>query len=312
MIHTDNGDGIVTIDTGQERPRFAACYLVESAGRAAIIDCGTNYTVPRILRTLADRGLRPADVDWLIPTHVHLDHAGGAGVLLRELPNARVIAHPRAVRHLIDPTILQGSAEQVYGADVVAATYGELGRIDADRIDAAIDGQHIDLNDRTLEIIDAPGHARHHIAIRDLRTNSWFSGDTFGIRYRDFDGGDADFIFPTSSPTQFEPEALKATVRRMLATQPTRIYPTHYDGIDDPQMAGAALLRMIDAQWALALAARREGRDAASLQADVERLLLDEVHRLRCPLSDDEARMLLAIDIDLNTQGMLLALERQH
>lgn len=310
MIHSDNGDGIVTIDTGQERPRFAACYLVESDGRAAIFDCGTNYTVPRILQTLADRGLRPADVDYLIASHVHLDHSGGAGALLRELPNARVLAHARGVRHLVDPTALQGSAEQVYGADVVEATYGSLVGVPSERIRAVADEETIDLNGRPLRFIDAPGHARHHVVMHDERSRSWFSGDAFGIRYRDFDGGSEDFIFPTTSPVQFDAEAMKATIRRMLAARPRRIYLTHYDGVDDPARTGDALLRLIDAQWALARECHRRSQPVELLVEAIQQLLLAEVRRLGCPVDEATARGLLAIDAELNAKGMLIVLDK--
>lgn len=310
MIHTDNGDGIVTIDTGQERARFAACYLIESAGKAALWDCGTNYTVPRILQTLADRGLQPADVDFLIASHVHLDHSGGAGALLRELPNAQVLAHARGVRHLVDPSALQGSAEDVYGADVVENTYGGLVSVPADRIRAVADDETIDLNGRVLRFIDAPGHARHHIVMHDERSRSWFSGDAFGIRYRDFEGGSEDFIFPTSSPIQFDAEAMKATIRRMLVVQPRRIYLTHYDGVDDPARAGNALIRLIDAQWALAQECRRRSDSVELLTESIQQLLLAEIRRLGCPVDEATARDLLAIDAELNAKGMLIVLDK--
>lgn len=310
MIHSDNGDGIVTIDTGQERPRFAACYLIESAGKAAIFDCGTNYSVPRILQVLAERGLRASDVDFLIASHVHLDHAGGAGALLRELPNAQMLAHARGVRHLIDPTALQGSAEQVYGAAVVEATYGGLVGVPAGRVRAVADEEVVDLNGRALRFIDAPGHCRHHVVLYDERSRSWFGGDAFGIRYRDFDGGSEDFIFPTSSPVQFDANAMKATIRRMLALQPRRIYLTHYDGVDQPARAGEALIRLIDAQWALAQECHRRSENVELLTEAIQQLLLAEVQRLGCPVDEARTRELLAIDAELNAKGMLIVLDK--
>ncbi|MBW3551718.1 MAG: MBL fold metallo-hydrolase, partial [Proteobacteria bacterium] len=107
--------GIVTIDTGFQRPRFDACYLIAEGGRAAFVDCGTNHSVPAMLAALADRDLPREAVDWLVLTHVHLDHAGGAGLLMQHLPNARLLVHPRGARHMIDPARLIAGATAVYG-----------------------------------------------------------------------------------------------------------------------------------------------------------------------------------------------------
>ena len=108
--------GIHTIDTGFVRPNFDAAYLVVQDGHAAFVDCGTNHSVPRMLDALGEAGLSPADVDWLMLTHVHLDHAGGAGELMAHLPNARLVVHPRGARHMIDPTQLWAGASAVYGS----------------------------------------------------------------------------------------------------------------------------------------------------------------------------------------------------
>ena len=112
--------GIHTIDTGYVRPCFDAAYLVVENGRGAFVDCGTNHSVDRLLAALAPAGLAPADIDWLVLTHVHLDHAGGAGTLMRQLPNARLVAHPRAAPHMIDPARLIAGAMAVLGTAGVA------------------------------------------------------------------------------------------------------------------------------------------------------------------------------------------------
>ena len=102
--------GIHTIDTGFVRPRFDAAYLVVENGRGAFIDCGTNFSVPRLLAALDEARIPAAAVDWLILTHVHLDHAGGAGELIARLPNAKLVVHPRGARHMIDPSVLWAGA----------------------------------------------------------------------------------------------------------------------------------------------------------------------------------------------------------
>ena len=304
-MHEYLGDGISAVDTGLERERFAACYLVEAGGEALVFDAGTNHTVARVLAALAERGLAPGQVRHVVASHVHLDHAGGVGALLRELPNAGVLAHPRGVRHLVDPSVLQGAAEDVYGADVVAAAYGRLVPVPAERIHALADGESLDLGGRRLHFIDAPGHARHHLAMYDERSASWFTGDSFGISYRDFDGGSAPFIFPTTSPTQFEPEPMKATIARMLAADPKAMLLTHYSRIERPRERAAALVRLIDGQ--VRLAREHAGRpDAAErLGEALHGLFLDELRQLGSPVDAAHARALLAIDVELNAKGML-------
>lgn len=311
MHHEPLGDGITVVDIGLERPRFGACYVIESNGAAAVFDAGTNFSMPRILAALAERGLARENVRYVIASHVHLDHAGGVGALLRELPRALVLAHPRGIRHLIDPLALQASAEQVYGAEVVARTYGELVPVPAGRIRALGDGEDVDLAGRTLHFIDSPGHARHHVALYDAASASWFTGDCFGISYRDFDGGSEPLIFPTTSPVQFEPEAMKATIARMLERRPRAMLLTHYSRIGDVEARAQALFRLIDAQVDLA---RRHAGDEDAVSALTEalhRLFRDEVLRIGAPVSEADTRRLLAIDAELNAKGMLIWLERQ-
>jgi len=308
--HDYLGDGITLIDIGLERPRFAACYLIESDGAAAIFDTGTNYSVPRVLAALAARGLAPNHVRFLIASHVHLDHAGGAGALLGELPNATVLVHPRGVRHLANPAALQASAEGVYGVDVVAQTYGRLVPVPTERLHALADGEIVDLNGRPLFFMDSPGHARHHVTLYDVTSASWFTGDCFGISYRDFDGGAMPFIFPTTSPIQFEPDVLKATIERMIERAPRAMLLTHYARVEHPAERAQALLRLIDAQVALAREyVGREDAEAALTEA-LQRMFFAELQRLGSPVAETDARRLLAIDAELNAKGTLIWLER--
>jgi len=308
--HEYLGDGITLIDIGLERPHFAACYLIESNGAAVVFDAGTNYSVPRVLDALAARGLEPADVRHVIPSHVHLDHAGGTGALLRELPNADVLAHPRGVRHLLDPAALQASAEGVYGVEAVARTYGELVPVPPARMRALADGEVIDLDGRALHFLDSPGHARHHVTMFDEASASWFTGDCFGISYRDFDGGDAPFIFPTTSPIQFDRDAMKATVARMLERAPRAMFLTHYSRVEQPGERAQALIHLLDAQVELARAALGRNDAVATLTDELQQLYFAEAHRLGSPVTEADSRRLLAIDAELNAKGMLIWLER--
>ena len=179
--------GLYAIDTGFHRDRFDAAYLMVQDGRAAFIDTGTNFSVPRLLAALDAVGLPRDAVDWVIPTHVHLDHAGGVGLLMSELPRARALVHPRGARHMVDPTALYQGALAVYGQQEMDRAYGHLVPVPAERVVSSAEGMTVELAGRPLTLIDTPGHARHHHCIWDESTRGWFTGDTFGLSYREFD-----------------------------------------------------------------------------------------------------------------------------
>lgn len=309
----DLGHGIYAIDTGFQRPRFDAAYLMVEDGRAAFIDTGTNHAVPRLLAALNALGLAPDAVDWVIPTHVHLDHAGGVGLLMEALPCARALIHPRGLRHLVNPTALWLSALSVYGEEEMQRSYGKLVPVPAERADASHDEQVIHLAGRPLRLIDSPGHARHHHAIWDERSRSWFTGDTFGLSYRAFDVDGRAWILPTSTPVQFEPDALKATVARLLAAEPVAMQVTHYGRIGgsvaEVKRLAALMLAQVDDMVALA----QPLRDAPDRHARLKAALLDGyLAHLRAHGHSDSATAAewLAMDAELNAQGLEVWLDR--
>lgn len=302
--------GIHTIDTGFVRPQFDAAYLLVENSRGAFIDCGTNFAVPRMLAALDAAGLVPEDVDWLILTHVHLDHAGGAGELIAQLPNARLVVHPRGARHMIDPAQLWAGASAVYGEAVMEQTYGRLRPIPAERVVEAPDGFVVNLAGRPLRCIATPGHAKHHLAVYDARANVCFTGDVFGLSYREFDTENGPFILPTTSPVQFDPVALHASIDRLLALQPVAVYLTHYGRVADLARLGADLHTQIDAMVGLA--------HAANGHPDRHRVLMDSLTDLYAARAMAHGWMhgrealwqLLGMDIELNAQGLAVWLDR--
>lgn len=302
--------GIHTIDTGFVRPGFDAAYLIVENGRAAFIDCGTNHSLPRMLGALDAEGLGAGSVDWLILTHVHLDHAGGAGELIARLPNAQLVVHPRGARHMIDPSKLWAGASAVYGEAVMEREYGRLRPVPAERVIEAVDGHTVDLAGRPLRCIDTPGHAKHHNAIYDERANVCFTGDVFGLSYREFDTANGPFILPTTSPVQFDPEELHASIERLLALQPVAMYPTHFGRIEDLDRLAADLHVQIDAMVALA-------RELAA-HADRHTRLIDGLTALYSARARAHGwtqgqaalQQLLKMDIELNAQGLEVWLDR--
>lgn len=303
--------GIHTIDTGFQRPHFDAAFLVVENGRGAFIDCGTNHSVPAMLRTLADVGLEPASVDWLILTHVHLDHAGGAGELMSRLPNARLVVHPRGARHMIDPSQLVAGATAVYGAAEIQRSYGTIRAVPAERVVEAGDGHVVDLAGRALACVETPGHARHHNAIWDERSRSFFTGDTFGLSYREFDTDHGPFIVPTTSPVQFDPDALHASIERMLAHAPQAMYLTHYDRVTEVRRLADDLHEQIDAMVAIARSHAGADRHEA-IKSDLAELYFGRALRHGCAM--DRARFddLLGMDVELNAQGLGIWLDRER
>lgn len=305
--------GIRTLDTGFHRPNFDAAYLVVEQGRGAFVDCGLNASVPALMAGLSAAGLEPADVDWLILTHVHLDHAGGAGQLMQALPNAKLVVHPRGARHMIDPSQLIAGASAVYGEDEVVRTYGRILPVDSARVVEAQDGHRIDLGGRELLCLDAPGHARHHIVIWDARSRSFFTGDTFGLSYRELDSESGPFILPTTTPVQFEPDALKGSIARMLDFDPDGMYLTHYGRVAPPVALAASLVEQIDAMVGIGRRHAALPGDVrhAALCADLAELYIARAAAHGCHQSRAEVLTLLGMDIELNAQGMGVWLDRE-
>jgi glyoxylase-like metal-dependent hydrolase (beta-lactamase superfamily II) len=265
-----------------------------------------------LLGTLAALGLDAAAVDWVIPTHVHLDHAGGVGTLMRELPHARALVHPRGARHMIDPSALYEGALAVYGAEEMARSYGTLDSIPAERVLNSHDGQHVPLGERELLIHDAPGHARHHHVIWDPVSRGWFTGDTFGISYREMDTDGRPWIFPTTTPVQFEPEVLRASVERMLSFAPDCVYLTHYSRLGDVATLGAAQLRLLDEVVAMGLRLATVDNRHAALIDGLRQIYLADLRRQGSTLSDAEFQRLMDLDLELNAQGMGVWLDRMQ
>lgn len=248
---TDHGQGIHSLDSGFLRPCLDAIHLIEENGRAAFIDTGTNYSVPRMQAALEQLGLDASSVDYVIVTHVHLDHAGGAGLLMQALPNARLVAHPRGAPHMVDPAKLWAGTVGVYGEERARRDYGALIPVPYDRIIEAPDGFEIQLARRTLRFIDTPGHAKHHFCVYDERARACFTGDTFGLSYRELDRDGKAFIFPTTTPVQFDPPALHTSIDRLVRLSPEAMFLTHYSEVRDVRRLGDDLHRLIDAHAAL-------------------------------------------------------------
>ena len=304
------GHGIHAVDTGFHRDHFDAAYLLVHGERAAFIDSGTNLAVPRLLASLQALGLAPDAVDWVIPTHVHLDHAGGCGLLMQALPNAQLWVHPRGARHMVDPTALWQGALAVYGQAEMERSYGELLPVPADRVHATHDGMTLDLAGRTLYFADTPGHARHHHCIWDAQSRGWFTGDTFGLSYRELDTVQGAYILPTSTPVQFDPPALHASIDRMLSHDPACMYLTHYSRVADVPRLGALLKGQLDEMVALAEQVRHAPDRHEALKRGMQGIFTARLKVHGTTLTDEQIGELLSLDLELNAQGIAVWLDR--
>ncbi len=299
----DYKNGIYAIDALYVRPQLAAIHLIESEGRAAFVDTANYQVMPQALAALKATGLTPESVDYVILTHIHLDHAGGAGAMMDAFPNAKLVVHPRGARHMAEPSKLMAGVEAVYGKERAREMYGVLQPIPVERIIEAHDNTTLKLGSRELLCIDAPGHARHHIAIVDKQTSGIFSGDTFGISYRECDVDGRPFLFPSTTPSQFDPVEMRDSIERMISFEPEAMYLTHYSRIAPPRRLAQEVLRRMDECVRIA---KVGSGDTAKIEKDMAAYLLTEAHAHGCKLSDTEILDIWALDLELNAQGIAL------
>jgi glyoxylase-like metal-dependent hydrolase (beta-lactamase superfamily II) len=305
------GNGVYLIDTLYLRPGLAASHLVVDDGRAAFVDTGAAPAAPRLLAALDELGIPRENVDYLFLTHVHLDHAGGAGQLIQALPHAKAVLHPRGAPHLIDPTKLVAGSIAVYGETLYHQLYGELIPIPTDRVVVTEDRQRLKLGRRTFEFIDAPGHARHHHCPIDLDHREVYSGDNFGICYRAFDTDRGPFMLPTTTPVQFEPDALHATIDRLMLYRPQRIFQTHFGPVRDLERLAhdlhAAIVELV-----------RIARQHASAPDRTRRICEDMFRYFDARLDEHgysgvlaQRHALIDADVQLNTDGLTVWLDKE-
>jgi glyoxylase-like metal-dependent hydrolase (beta-lactamase superfamily II) len=309
---TRHPDGITAVDTEYIRPGLAAAHIIQHDGAAAFVDVGTNYSVPHLLAALQELQIRPEAVEYLFITHVHLDHAGGAGLLLQSLPAAKVIAHPRGAPHLIDPAKLIAASKAVYGEDLYRKLYGDLIPIDPGRVITSADGQHLALQGRPFQLLHTPGHALHHYCLVDLEHRNLFTGDTFGLSYRELDTAQGAFGVPTTTPTQFDPVQLIASIDRLMATGPRAAYLMHYSRVTGLPAIAASLKAQIPEFAAIALRHADAGDPYAAIYADMRALWIQLARRHGLAEPQASVDEYLSKDLDLNTQGLIAWLQRQR
>jgi glyoxylase-like metal-dependent hydrolase (beta-lactamase superfamily II) len=305
---TKFADGITAVDTEYVRPQMDASHVVVAGSRAAIVDTGPNTAVPLILAALAELGVERDAVDYLFLTHVHLDHAGGAGLLMSALPNATAVVHPRGAPHMIDPGKLIVGTRAVYGDELYSKLYGDILPIAKERIAIAQDGQKFELAGRVFECVHTPGHALHHQAIVDHGAVCIFTGDTFGISYREFDTAQGPWIMPTTTPTQFDPGQLKASIVRLMQYRPRRLYLTHYSEVSQCARLANDMYEAVDDFVRIA---RASGLDSARMRFGLRDWAHQGLRDHGCTMGIDAIDAILGKDYELNAAGLAAWLKRE-
>ena len=300
----DFDHGITAIDTEYVRPMLDASHLIVNDGRAAFVDTGVNDSVPLLIEALRQKDLGVDDVEYLFLTHVHLDHAGGAGRLMQQLPRARAVLHPRGAPHMIDPAKLVKGSEAVYGKERVRQMYGDIAAIPKERIHVVADNERLTLGNRVLRCLFTEGHARHHYCLADPASNGVFTGDSFGISYRDFDTAAGEFIFPTTTPVHFDPPEAHKAIDRIMALSPQCLYLTHYSRVADLPRLADDMHRRIDAFVAIATRHATDSRRTESMETSMFEYLRGELEKHGFEADDATLHSLLDVDVALNTMGL--------
>ncbi|WP_096188690.1 MBL fold metallo-hydrolase [Evansella halocellulosilytica] len=297
-------------DLGSEE-RTGTYVLVDKPEVAVtLIETGPSSSNKHIKKGLEELGISLSDIKWVIVTHIHLDHSGGAGLLLSECPNAKLIVHPKGARHLIDPTKLIKGAKAVYG-DSFDKLFSPVLPVEKDRIIEKTDNSTLTLTkDRTLTFIDTPGHSRHHFSIYDSKTLTMFTGDTIGIRYPSLERDGSYLYLPSTSPNQFDPEEMLLSIEKIESMKPMFIAFGHYGLSTHPNLVYKQIRYWLPiflklGKESLEKDLGHEGLKEELLVAVNEQLKKDGIK------NDHTAYKMIHLDLNISAMGILDYLKKQ-
>jgi len=245
----------------QGHPQAIASCLLESDGQMALVDPGPSASLPVLRDKLRGLGVEIADLHALLLTHIHLDHAGATGTLLRENPRLRVYVHESGARHLADPSKLLASATRLYGG-AMDRLFGELLPVPAENIEVLRGGEEIRLGGRRFSVLYTPGHASHHVTYFEEAAGHAFVGDTSGIRIEGH-----SFVLPVTPPPDIDLELWHQSMDLILSLHPSRLFLTHFGWSEHPAEHFDELRERL-LRWAahirdgLSLESNKDGADA--------------------------------------------------
>lgn len=305
-------DSILTIDCKYLYPEFDAAYLIIEDDCAAFVDNGTAHSHSQLLAALREFS-SPEQVQYIIITHVHLDHAGGTSALIKACPNAIVLAHERAARHIIDPDRLIQGTVSVYGEHNFNRYFGNIEPVAETKVRIVRDGETVTLGTRKLTFIYTPGHANHHQCIHDSKTNAIFTGDALGLAYPRLQSGRKLFVFPSTTPTDFNPDKTAESIDAILNTGADVAFITHFGMLSEIQSAAEMMKTYLKRNNAIIMNALKQDLKGDDLyrfcHAGVHDYLVTEIEQRGIPFSPD-IQDFLSMDIELNAQGIAVAVGR--
>lgn len=303
----------ITIDTEYaDLKQVASAYLIEEEGHGIVVETNTTHAIPKILSVMDNQNVSPSNLDYIIVTHVHLDHAGGAWALLESCPNAVLLAHPKTAKHLIDPSLLIKSATAVYGKENFQKLYGEIKPIPKERVRVMEDGEFLDWKGHSFEFIYTKGHANHHFCIYDKKLNGVFTGDSFGISYPHLENGKS-FIFPTTTPTDFDAKEAIHSIDLILGTGASVCYLTHFGVIQNlKQCAEDLKIGLHLCQNAILELKQVPKENRLSFMGKQVELMIKNLANRNAVILTEKDWSLLRLDVNLNAQGLVYAFERNE
>jgi glyoxylase-like metal-dependent hydrolase (beta-lactamase superfamily II) len=304
---------VITIDCNYIEKNIAAAFLMIEGEEGAFIENNTAHSVPILLSELEKNSINKENVKYLIITHVHLDHAGGTSELLKYCPNAIVLAHPKAAPHIIDPKRLIDSSISVYGKEKFYSLYGDIQPVASEKVRIMQDGEELKFGERTLKFIYTRGHANHHFVIHDSKTNGIFTGDSFGIGYLNIQKGNKPFLFPSTTPTDFNAEEAKLSVNKILETGAEKAYLTHFGEWNHMKEGAEQLLSSIEIMESIRLSAIKSELKDDELQfyceEKIKEFMKQEVEKRNLPVSINEY---LKFDCDINAMGLAFSAKKER
>jgi len=262
-------------------PKVIAACLLEADGNVALVDPGPTSAVATLRRKLDELGLGVKGLDTILLTHIHLDHAGATGTLVKENPRIRVYVHERGAPHMIEPARLLDSARRLYG-DQMERLWGEFLPVPAANVNALAGGERLSLGGRQLDVAYTPGHASHHVSYFDSATGLAFIGDTAGIRI-----ANGQTILPITPPPDIDPQSWAKSWELIQARRPERLFLTHFGAADRVGEHLAELRERLE-EWSVAVRdSLKDGEDDAQRAAEFAQQVTSKLMR---QLSENDAK----------------------
>jgi glyoxylase-like metal-dependent hydrolase (beta-lactamase superfamily II) len=277
-----------------------------------IIETGPSRSVPHIIKGLETIGRTLEEVQYIIVTHIHLDHAGGAGLLLKDCLNAKVVVHPRGLRHLIDPERLIAGAKAVY-RDAFEELFAPILPIPEERLMVMSDGDTLQIGrDRILQFLDTPGHAKHHFSIYDSFSKGVFTGDTIGVRYDGLSEFGGDIYLPSTSPNQFDPNDMLQSIDKLKKLDLERIYFGHFGVSSEPEIVFEDVSEWLMRFMEVGQRVFEEENNPFKLASALNNMVKEAVSRTRSIPQNHDFYKILSLDMQVCAMGIMDYLNRQQ